>query len=51
MRRIDQAQPHVIALFRVVVGFLFACHGAASLFGLFGGGGHGGAPQFGEWPA
>lgn len=49
MRRIDQARPHVIALFRIVVGLLFACHGAASLFGVFGGG-HGGAPAFGEWP-
>ena len=50
MRRIDQARPHVIALFRIVVGLLFACHGAATLFGFFGGG-HGGTPAFGAWPS
>jgi putative oxidoreductase len=35
--RIDRAQPHVLGLFRIVVGLLFACHGAGSLFGWFGG--------------
>jgi putative oxidoreductase len=50
MHRLDQIKPHVIALFRVIVGLLFACHGAASLFGIFGGG-HGGPPAFGEWPS
>ncbi|TDQ05152.1 DoxX family protein [Labedaea rhizosphaerae] len=50
MRRIDQARPHVTALFRIVVGLLFACHGAATLFGLFGGG-HGAPPSFAEWPS
>lgn len=37
---------------RIVVGFLFACHGAASLFGILGGhpGLNGGAIPFGIWP-
>jgi putative oxidoreductase len=40
-------------LFRVVVGFLFACHGAASLFGILGGahGRHGNTVPVGEWPS
>ena len=50
MHRIELAKPHVITLFRVVVGLLFACHGAATLFGLFGGG-HGGPAHFGQWPS
>lgn len=37
-------------LFRVVVGLLFACHGLASLFGLFGGGAGGEAVPVGAWP-
>ncbi|WAL66643.1 DoxX family protein [Amycolatopsis cynarae] len=42
----------VHTLFRVVVGFLFACHGAASLFGVLGGaqGTHGGTVPVGSWP-
>lgn len=46
------AQPYAVAAFRFVVGGLFACHGAASLFGVLGGamGTHGGTvPQF-VWP-
>lgn len=27
----------IYAVFRIVVGFLFACHGAQKIFGLFGG--------------
>ncbi|WP_435837845.1 DoxX family protein [Streptantibioticus parmotrematis] len=40
----------LLCLFRVVTGLLFACHGAATLFGVLGGpeGGH--APAFGQWP-
>ncbi|MFD5031394.1 DoxX family protein [Streptomyces sp. NPDC058220] len=34
--RLNHAQPYALALFRIVVGLLFACHGAASLFGFFG---------------
>lgn len=42
----------VLGLYRIVVGVLFACHGAASLFGILGGaaGGHGGTVPFGAWP-
>ncbi len=42
----------VQSLVRIVVGFLFACHGAASLFGVLGGavGTHGGTVPFGAWP-
>jgi putative oxidoreductase len=29
-------QTHVIAIFRIVIGFLFATHGAAALFGVLG---------------
>ncbi|WP_330280422.1 MULTISPECIES: DoxX family protein [unclassified Streptomyces] len=40
------------SLVRIVVGFLFACHGAASLFGVMGGavGTHGGSVPLGAWP-
>lgn len=45
-------EPHVIALFRIVVGLLFAVHGAASLFGVLGGaaGTNGGTIAAGTWP-
>ncbi|MFG2312891.1 DoxX family protein [Streptomyces sp. NPDC048566] len=50
--RLDSAQPYAIALFRVVVGLLFAVHGAASLFGVLGGaaGTDGGTVAAGTWP-
>ncbi|WEO97677.1 DoxX family protein [Streptomyces sp. FXJ1.172] len=50
--RLNSAQPYVIALFRVVVGLLFAVHGAASLFGVLGGaaGSNGGTIPAGTWP-
>jgi len=35
--RLNSAQPYAIGLFRIVVGLLFACHGAATLFGVLGG--------------
>jgi putative oxidoreductase len=35
---------------RAVVGVLFACHGAAGLFGVLGGIGPGGTFAFGYWP-
>jgi putative oxidoreductase len=47
--RLDAAPPYVLALFRVVVGLLFACHGASTLFGWFGGN-PGGQPAVGAWP-
>ncbi|MDF3297318.1 DoxX family protein [Streptomyces tropicalis] len=50
--RLDSARPYALALFRAVVGLLFACHGAASLFGVLGGaaGGDGGTVPAGSWP-
>jgi putative oxidoreductase len=37
------------SIFRIVVGFLFACHGASTLFGVFGGSASG-AVALGQWP-
>ncbi|WP_326697283.1 DoxX family protein [Streptomyces sp. NBC_01754] len=48
--RLNRAQPYALALFRVVIGFLFACHGAASLFGVLGGSVSGDAVPVGAWP-
>lgn len=49
--RLNSAQPYAIGLFRIVVGLLFACHGAASLFGVLGGtSGSGGTIDAGTWP-
>ncbi|MFI8965001.1 DoxX family protein [Streptomyces sp. NPDC053493] len=49
--RLNQAQPYALGLFRIVVGLLFACHGAASLFGVLGGaGGSGATIPGGTWP-
>lgn len=48
---LERVRPVVIALFRIVVGLLFACHGAATLFGIFGGPAGGGAgPAAFVWP-
>ncbi|GAU71279.1 hypothetical protein SSP35_32_00080 [Streptomyces sp. NBRC 110611] len=47
----QRATWHVLALFRIVVGLLFACHGASSLFGVLGGAmGQGGTVPTGAWP-
>lgn len=47
MNRLDTARDHILGLFRIVVGFLFACHGAKTLFGILGAK----APAaVGEWP-
>ncbi|GAA1029140.1 DoxX family protein [Virgisporangium ochraceum] len=41
----------VWSLFRIVVGLLFLCHGAAGVLGVFGGHrGSGHAIEFGTWP-
>ncbi|MFB6553094.1 DoxX family protein [Streptomyces sp. NPDC056405] len=49
--RLNSAQPYALGLFRIVVGLLFACHGAASLFGVLGGAsGSGGTIETGTWP-
>jgi putative oxidoreductase len=44
--------PQLLSLYRIIVGGLFVCHGAATLFGVLGGsaGGHGGAAAVGSWP-
>ncbi|MFJ1759837.1 DoxX family protein [Amycolatopsis sp. NPDC088138] len=36
MDRLAPAREHVVGLYRIVIGFLFACHGAKTLFGVFG---------------
>lgn len=44
-------QARVLGATRVVVAFLFVCHGLAGVLGLFGGvDGAGGASPFGAWP-
>jgi putative oxidoreductase len=48
--RLDRWRPVATGLFRAVVGLLFACHGAASLFGVLGGAHGGGTVPFGTWP-
>ncbi|MFF8030675.1 MULTISPECIES: DoxX family protein [unclassified Streptomyces] len=49
--RLNSAQPYVLGLFRIVVGLLFACHGAVSLLGVLGGvDGNGGTAETGAWP-
>lgn len=44
--RLNQYQPYVLGLFRIVVGLLFASQGAASLFGVLGRD----AESVGNWP-
>jgi putative oxidoreductase len=34
--RLDNTRPYALGLFRIVIGLLFTCHGAASLFGILG---------------
>ncbi|MEU4478277.1 DoxX family protein [Micromonospora sp. NPDC023966] len=47
----EQLNGPVLALFRMVTGVLFLCHGAASLFGVLGGNTMTGkAVPFAEWP-
>jgi putative oxidoreductase len=36
MNVLERWRDEVLAVFRIVVGFLFACHGAAGLFGVLG---------------
>jgi putative oxidoreductase len=48
--RLNQAQPYVLGLFRIVIGLFFACHGAASLFGVLGGAMNGDSIPAGTWP-
>ncbi|MFF5492648.1 DoxX family protein [Streptomyces aquilus] len=44
--RLNSAQPYALGLFRIVVGLLFTCHGASSLFGVLGGS----SVPAGTWP-
>ncbi|MER0443659.1 DoxX family protein [Streptomyces sp. Edi4] len=44
------ARPLAQTVFRVVTGFLFACHGASSLFGVLGGAHGGGTVPLLQWP-
>ncbi|MEO3973236.1 DoxX family protein [Streptomyces sp. CAU 1734] len=48
--KLNRSQPYALGLFRIVVGLLFACHGAASLFGVLGGAHGGGTVETGSWP-
>ena len=34
---LEKCSPHIYSIMRVVVGFLFACHGVQKLFGVLGG--------------
>ncbi|WP_020658838.1 DoxX family protein [Amycolatopsis benzoatilytica] len=47
MRRFELAREHAVGLYRIVIGFLFACHGVKSVFGLLGA--HAAIPV-GQWP-
>jgi putative oxidoreductase len=47
---LDKYKGHIEGLYRLVVGLLFACHGAATLFDVLGGP-HGDVPGFGQWPS
>lgn len=50
--RLNSARPYALGLFRIVVGLLFVCHGAAKLFGVLGGAdGSGGTVDTGTWPS
>ncbi|WP_018381545.1 DoxX family protein [Wenjunlia vitaminophila] len=46
----DRSRDYILAMFRVLVGFLFACHGAATLFDVLGGPNSGQVPGAGAWP-
>lgn len=49
--RLNSAQPYALGLFRIVIGLLFACHGAQKLFGILGGAdGQGATVSAGTWP-
>ncbi|WP_371580648.1 DoxX family protein [Streptomyces sp. NBC_01314] len=49
--RLNSAQPYALGLFRIVIGLLFTCHGAKTLFGVLGGvDGQGATASAGTWP-
>jgi putative oxidoreductase len=48
---LEKSSRAVLLAVRIVVSFLFACHGALILFGVFGGvDGHGATAPIGSWP-
>ncbi|WP_443071138.1 DoxX family protein [Streptomyces sp. NBC_01476] len=47
-KRLDDASPSVLSLYRMVISLLFACHGASTVLGAFGGDGD--RPSVGAWP-
>ncbi|MFI9810863.1 DoxX family protein [Saccharothrix variisporea] len=47
MNVLDRGRDHALALFRIVVGVLFVCHGAQKLFGALG---SKGAVSITSWP-
>lgn len=49
MEALEKSREYAIRLFRIVVGLLFASHGAATLFDVLGGP-HGAKPDFAAWP-
>lgn len=49
-RKLDTASPAALSLYRLVIGLLFTCHGAATVLGAFGGPA-GGRPPAGHWPS
>ncbi|MGW4809454.1 DoxX family protein [Kitasatospora sp. NPDC004272] len=49
-RTVEAARPYLLGLTRAVTGLLFACHGAASLFGVLGGAKGGGTVEALSWP-
>lgn len=50
LTKLDAARPWAVAAFRIVVGFLFFCHGASTLFGWFVTPHGGGTAEIGAWP-
>ena len=51
MYLLKRAQSYILSLYRIIVGLLFACHGASSLFGVLGGAfGQGKPIPVGSWP-
>ncbi|MEJ2852471.1 MULTISPECIES: DoxX family protein [unclassified Saccharothrix] len=48
MNVLDRGRDHALALFRIVVGVLFVCHGAQKVFGVLG---SKGAVPITSWPA
>ncbi|MGW6914505.1 DoxX family protein [Kitasatospora sp. NPDC054939] len=47
---VDAARPYLVGASRIAIGLLFACHGAASLFGVLGGAKGGGTIEALTWP-